>query len=392
MWWIALLAGSAVMASDVPQDAPNPDASKAKTYRVYVGTYTEGKSKGIYLLELDPASGALTSRRLAAEAVNPSFLAIHPSRRFLYAVGEVDDFGGKKAGGVSAFAINPEDGTLTRLNGQSSRGTGPCHLSVDRQGENVLVANYGGGSVAVLPIGADGRLAEASTFIQHSGPVALAERQGGPHAHSINLDAANRFAVAADLGLDKVFVYRFDPAKGTLTPNDPPAGQVKPGSGPRHFAFHPDSRHAYACEEITCEATAFDYDPQAGTLKVNQTLSTLPEGVQVTPRDSTAEVQVHPSGKFLYVSNRGPDSIAIFAIDPQSGRLRAIGHQPTGGKTPRNFGIDPTGTFLLAANQDSDTIVVFRIDPETGLLKPTGHSADVPKPVCVKFLPVGDRE
>lgn len=390
MWWIALLAGSAVMASDVPQDAPDPDPSKAKTYRVYVGTYTGDKSKGIYLLELDPGSGALTSRKLAAEAVNPSFLAIHPSRRFLYAVGEINDFEGKKAGGVAAFAIDPEDGTLTRLNGHSSRGTGPCHLSVDRQGKNVLVANYGGGSVAVLPIGADGRLAEASAFLQHSGPVALPKRQGGPHAHSINLDAANRFAVAADLGLDKVLVYRFDPSKGSLTPNDPPAGEVKPGSGPRHFAFHPDGRHAYVCEEITCEATAFDYDPEHGTLKVIQTLSTLPEGVKVTPKDSTAEVQVHPSGKFLYVSNRGPNSIAIFAIDPKTGELRAVGHQPTGGKTPRNFGIDPTGNFLLAANQDSDTIVVFRIDPETGLLKPTGHSADVPKPVCVRFLPVGD--
>jgi 6-phosphogluconolactonase len=342
------------------------------------------------VLELDPASGALTAPRLAAEAVNPSFLAFHPSHRFLYAVGEVEDFGGKKAGGVAAFAINPEDGTLTSLNGQSSRGAGPCHLSVDRQGKNVLVANYGGGSVAVLPIGEDGRLAEASTFIQHSGPVALAKRQGGPHAHSINLDAANRFAVAADLGLDKVFVYGFDPSRGTLTPNDPPAGQVKPGSGPRHFAFHPDGRHAYACEEITCEATAFDYDPEHGTLKVIQTVSTLPEGVKVTPRDSTAEVQVHPSGKFLYVSNRGPDSIAIFAIEPGTGRLKPLGHQPTGGKTPRNFGIDPTGHFLLAANQDSGNIVVFRIDPETGLLKPTGQSVDVPKPVCVKFLPVED--
>ena len=209
----------------------------------------------------------------------------------------------------------------------------------------MLVANYGGGSVAVLPIGEDGRLAEASTFIQHSGPVALPKRQGGPHAHSINLDAANRFAVAADLGLDKVLVYRFDPAKGTLTPNDPPAGQVKPGSGPRHFAFHPDGRHAYACEEITCEATAFDYDPEHGTLKVIQTLSTLPEGVKVTPKDSTAEVQVHPSGKFLYVSNRGPDSIAIFAIDPETGRLKRRRPPAHRRQDPPQFRHRPDGQF-----------------------------------------------
>jgi 6-phosphogluconolactonase len=228
MWWIALLAGSAVMASDASQDAPNPDSSKAKTFRVYIGTYTGGESQGIYLLELDATSGALTSPRLAAEATNPSFLAFHPSRRFLYAVGEVDDFGGKKAGGVNAFSIDQKDGTLTSLNGKSSRGAGPCHLSVDREGKNVLVANYGGGSVAVLPIWEDGRLAEASAFVQHSGPVALPKRQGGPHAHSINLDAANRFAVAADLGLDKLFVYRFDPSRGTLTPNDPPRARSSP--------------------------------------------------------------------------------------------------------------------------------------------------------------------
>jgi len=390
MWWIALLLGCAATASGGPQDAPGGDALNARKIRVYVGTYTGGKSRGIYLLELDPASGALTSRGLAGESVNPSFLAIHPSRRFLYAVGEVDNFGGRKEGGVSAFAIDPKSGVLTLLNRHSSRGAGPCHLSVDRQGKNVLVANYGDGSVAVLPIEDDGRLSKASAFVQHSGPVALPERQGGPHAHSINLDAANRFAFAADLGLDKLLVYRFDPEKGTLTPNDPAAAKVKPGSGPRHFAFHPDGRHAYACEEITCEATAFDYDPERGTLKVIQTLSTLPEGVKVTPKDSTAEVQVHPSGKFLYVSNRGHDSIAIFAIEAQTGRLRAVGHQPTGGKTPRNFGIEPTGTFLLAANEGSDTIVVFRIDPKTGQLQPTGHTVDVPKPVCVKFIPVRD--
>jgi 6-phosphogluconolactonase len=252
----------------------------------------------------------------------------------------------------------------------------------------VLVANYGGGSVASLPVGPDGRLAPASAAIRHSGEVVDPKRQGGPHAHSVNLDAANRFAFVADLGLDRVFVYRFDPQAGSLTPNDPPAARTAPRSGPRHFAFHPDGRRAYVINEINCTVTGFDYDPERGALTEFQTVPTLPAGVEVKPSDSTAEVQVHPSGKFLYGSNRGHDSIVSFAIDPASGRLTLIGHEPTQGKTPRNFGIDPTGRYLLAANQDSGTIVVFRIDPATGKLEPTGHTAEVPAPVCVKFLAI----
>jgi 6-phosphogluconolactonase len=259
-------------------------------------------------------------------------------------------------------------------------------VAVDRAGKNVLVANYGSGSVACLPIGGDGRLSPAASFQQHEGSGANPQRQQGPHAHSINLDAANRVAIAADLGLDKLFVYRFDAPQGTLTPNDPPFARVAPGSGPRHFAFHPDGAHAYVINEITLTITAFDYDPGRGVLSEIQTLSTLPEGVQ-GKNLSTAEVQVHPSGRFLYGSNRGHNTIAIFAIDPASGRLRAVGHQSTEGKTPRNFGIDPTGRYLLAANQDSGTMVVFRIDPQTGQLQPTGQSVAVPKPVCVKFVP-----
>jgi 6-phosphogluconolactonase len=376
MWSITLLLGIAVVLADQQQDS-----SGAERLRVYVGTYTEGKSRGIYLLELDPTSGALSPHGVAGETENPSFLAVHPSRKYLYAVNEVDD------GGVSAFAIDPKSGSLTFLNKQSSKGSGPCHLIVDRSGKNVLVANYGSGTVAVLPIEDDGRLRSASTSIQHKGSSVNPERQEGPHAHSINLDAANRFAVAADLGLDKLFVYRFDATKGTLTPNDPPSVNLAPGAGPRHFAFHPDGHHAYVINEIQSTVTAFDYDPERGTLKELQTISTLPQGNK--PSNSTAEVRVHPSGKFLYGSNRGHNSIAIFAIDPQNGRLRPVGHQSTQGKTPRNFGIDPSGRFLLAENQDSDTIVVFRIDPQTGQLQPTGHSAEVPKPVCVKFFAVG---
>ncbi len=284
MGLFALLLGCASAATGQPHDAPG-----ASKLRVYVGTYTNaGKSRGIYLLELDPSSGALTPRGLAGEAVNPSFLAIHPTRRFLYAVGEVSDYQGRKDGAVASFAVDAKTGALTLLNQQSSRGAGPCYVALDRLGKNALVANYGGGSVAVLPIREDGTLGEASAFVQHGGTVADPKRQGGPHAHSINLDAANRFAVAADLGLDELLVYRFDADRGSLTPNDPPFARVAPRSGPRHFAFHPDGRHAYVINEISCTVTAFDYDPARGTLTEIQTISTLPEGEPVRKGYSTA--------------------------------------------------------------------------------------------------------
>lgn len=360
-------------------------AADARPIRVYVGTYTGGESRGIYVMELDPGTGKLSAPRLAAESVSPSFLAIHPDRKHVYAVSEIADFEGKKTGAVRAFEIESESGLLTPLNQQPSRGGGPCHLVVDHGGKNVLVANYGGGSVAVVPIGPDGKLGEPSSSIQHEGKGANPKRQEGPHAHSINLDAAGRFAVAADLGLDKLLVYRFDASKGTLTPNDPPSTSLDPGAGPRHFAFHPDGKHAYVINEMLLTVTALDYDADRGALTPTQTITTVPEGV-TGDHLSTAEVQVHPSGKFLYGSNRGHHSIAAFSIDPKSGRLTSIGHQSTGGKTPRNFGIDPSGRYLLAANQDSGTVVVFAIDPKTGQLEPTGHSAEVPKPVCVKFL------
>jgi 6-phosphogluconolactonase len=351
---------------------------------VYVGTYTSGKSEGIYIYNLDLATGAMTRVGVAKGVKNPSFLAIHPNRKFLYAVSEVEDSDGKRTGGVTSFAIDAATGELSRLNAQPSEGAGPCHLVVDRTGKCVLVANYGGGSVASLPIGDDGKLAKAASAIQHKGSSVNPRRQESPHAHSINVDPGNRFAVAADLGLDKVLVYRLDATKGTLTPNDPPSTSVAPGAGPRHFAFHPTGRFAYVINEITCTVTAFAYDGERGTLKETQTITTLPH--EVKEGYSTAEVQVHPSGKFLYGSNRGHDSIAIFSIDSSTGKLTAVGHQPTGGKTPRNFAIDPTGQYLLAENQNSDTIVVFRIDQKTGELKPTANVVDVPSPVCVRFL------
>jgi 6-phosphogluconolactonase len=354
----------------------------------YFGTYAGAKSKGIYVSRLDLATGKLTDPELAVATTNPSFLAVHPSHRLLYAVGETENFGGKNAGAVSAFSIDLTTGKLTLLNQQPSGGAGPCHLVVDKTGKNVLVANYSGGSVAVLPIGTDGKLGEATAFIQHAGSSANPQRQKEPHAHSINLDAANRFAFVADLGLDKVLVYKFDANKGTLVPNDPPFAMVNPGAGPRHFAIHPSQRFAYVINEMQCTVTAFNYDARRGKLNELQTISTLPVGVSVRPEFSTAEVQVHPSGKFLYGSNRGHDSIAVFAIDEKDGHLTLSENQPTQGNTPRNFGIDPTGTYLLAANQDSDNVVAFRIDSRTGRLIPTGQSIEVGAPVCVKFLTV----
>ncbi|MBL8792350.1 MAG: lactonase family protein [Planctomycetia bacterium] len=358
---------------------------KAGKMRVYIGTYTGKESKGIYLLELDLATGTLTEKGLAGESVNPSFLAIHPSQKYLYAANEVGSFEGKKGGAVTAFAIDAATGKLTELNKQSSGGSGPCHIVVDKEGKVVLVANYGGGSVASLSVEADGKLKEAASVIQHTGSSVDPGRQKAPHAHSINVDPGNRFAMAADLGLDKVLIYKLDPAKGTLTPNDPPSASVAGGSGPRHFAFHPDGKHAYVINEMKSTMTAFSYDAAKGELKEIQTLSTLPADHK--GGNSTAEVVVHPSGKFVYGSNRGHDSIAIFAVEAD-GKLKAVGHEPTQGKTPRNFNVDPTGQFLLAANQNSGTVVVFRIDPATGQLKATGSTAKVPGAVCVRFVPV----
>ncbi len=355
-----------------------------KTLLVYVGTYTGPKtgSQGIYLFRMDTAAGALKPEGPVAEIANPTFLAIHPNRRFLYAVNEVSDYGGAKTGAVAAFAIGPASGKLGLLNRQPSGGAGPCHLVVDAAGEHVLVANYGGGSVEVLPVAADGRLGEPTAVVQHRASAGAPRKR--PRAHSVNLDASQRFAFVADLGLDKVFSYRFDGAAGTLAPNDPPAISLAAGAGPRHFAWHPSGRFAYVINELNSTVTALAYDPDRGALSELQTLSTLPKGF--AGKSDCAEVQVHPSGRFLYGSNRGHDSIAIFAIDATTGRLTSLGHEATQGKTPRNFGIDPSGAWLVAANQDSDNLVVFRIDPGTGQLHPTGTVVEVPAPVCVKFV------
>lgn len=350
----------------------------------YFGTYTGPASKGIYLGEFDVDTGDLKLVGLAAELDNPTFLAIHPSGKYLYAAGEIGNFNGKKAGAVSAFVIDPKTGKLTLLNQQSSEGQGPCHVVVDKTGKCALVANYGGGSVASLPIGEDGKLAEAASAIQHEGSSVDPRRQEKPHAHSINVSPDNRLAFAADLGIDKIMIYKLDPATAKLTPHDPPFATTPPGGGPRHFAFHPSGKFAYVCNEMKSSITSFAYDADKGTLTQQETLSTLPAGYD-KPGNSTAEVQVHPSGKFVYVSNRGHDSIAIFAI-AEDGKLTSVGQQPIGGKTPRNFCIDPTGKFIIACGQGSGSVHVLKINQETGELQPTGAQIEVGNPVCVKFL------
>jgi 6-phosphogluconolactonase len=352
---------------------------------VYIGTYTGGNtgSEGIYLLDLDMASGELISRGLVAKTRNPSFLAIHPGENHLFSVGEFNDFNGQPTGSVSAFQIDDVSGELSLINETSSGGGAPCHLVVDRAGRTVLAANYVGGSVCAIRIQSDGSLGEMTAFVQHEGS-SVTPRQTAPHAHSINVDPSSRYALAADLGMDKVLVYRFDAISGTLEANEPPGAPVTPGGGPRHFAFHPSGRFAYVNNELTSTVTGFSYDGDIGTLAEIQTVSSLPKGFQ--GGNSTAQLQVHPSGRFLYVSNRGHDSVGVFQIDQKTGRLTYVENESTGGKTPRNFGIDPTGTYLLAANQSSGNVVVFHIDPVTGALSRTAHSVEVPAPVCVTFI------
>jgi 6-phosphogluconolactonase len=350
---------------------------------VYVGTYTGGqsKSKGIHLFKLDVATGKLTPAGVAAEAKSPSFLTIHPSKKFLYAVGEGND-----KNNISAFSINPTDGKLTLLNQKYSGGAGPCHISVTPDGKVALAANYGGGSVCSIPINPDGSLADGGSSIKHTGSSVNPNRQKESHAHSFNPDPTGKWAYAADLGLDKVLIYKIG-GDGTLTANDPAHAAVAPGSGPRHFAFHPSGKYAYVINELDMTMTAFAHDAATGALKTVGTWPTLPEGAE-RKGASTAEVVVHPSGKFVYGSNRGHHSIAIFKADESTGQLTPAGHANIRGRTPRNFNIDPTGNWLIAAGQDSDTLAVFKIDPQSGALTPVGDPVECPKPVCVKFLPI----
>jgi 6-phosphogluconolactonase len=354
----------------------------AQQYTVYVGTYTgPNASKGIYQFGFDAKTGEVTSPvELAAETESPSFLAIAPNGRFLYAVNESGTFAGKKQGAVTAFSINKTTHRLTPLNQQPSLGADPCHISVDHEGKNVLIANYNGGSIAVYPIAGDGGLKTNSCFIQHKGSSVNKDRQAEPHAHAIYLDNSGKRALVCDLGLDKVLVYNYDSAAGKLTESG--FGALKPGSGPRHLALTRDGKRAYVINELGSTLTSFNYDGNHHLTEI-QSASTLP---QPTPGNSTAEVFIHPNGKFVYGSNRGHNSIAVFSTDA-NGHFKLIQNASVEGKTPRSFAIDPSGNFLIAANQDSNNITFFKIDPATGKLTYTGKSIQAFKPVCLIFQP-----
>ena len=354
----------------------------ARSPLVYVGTYTDHGSLGIYGYRFDPATGQLTSLGLAAESSEPSFLTVDPSRKFLYAANEVLSYKQQPTGAVSAFAIDGQTGKLSLLNEVSSGDEGPAHVTMDRTGKYVLVANYTRGSVAVLPVLPDGRLGEASAFVQHKGSSVNPERQLGPHAHAIEMSPDNRFAIVADLGLDELIVYPFDVTDGTL--GTPHAVKIAPGSGPRHLTFGPRGRFLYLISELRSTVTVFSFDEADGNLHELQTISTLPKGF--AEKSAAAEIRIHPSGKFLYASNRGHDSIAVFAIDQAKGTLTSIEFAPTRGKTPRNFAIDFAGTWLLVANQNSDSVVSFRIDAKTGKLTAADQTVTISNPVCVQFV------
>lgn len=370
----------------------NSAQTKSKEMLLYIGTYTSsGKSQGIYVHRFDAASGKLTPLHTVKDVAEPSYLTIDKDRKYLYAVNELLEYEGKKAGAVSAFAIDRKTGNLQFLNRQTSLGGAPCFITTSKNEKFVLVANYLGGNVSVYPVEKDGRLGASVDLAQHTGIGPNKDRQEAAHAHSITLDRNNRFAFAADLGIDKLMIYRFDDQTGKLTPNATQAFfQSKPGAGPRHFSFHPNGKFAFLINELDLTVTSLAYDETAGTLKEIQTVPTMPAGVS-TAGVTTADIHVSPDGRFLYGSNRGHNSLVSYRIDENSGRLEYIEHTPTGGKKPRNFVIAPDGKFLLVANQDSDNIVVFRIDEKTGKLQTTGITASVPVPVCLKFIPAFTR-
>ncbi len=381
-WMRLAMLGITLAGASVPLHA-------ASSYLAYVGTYTASSSKGIYSFRFDPATGQLKPIGVAAELPNPSFLATDPQHRFLYAVTEMgpepgaDDY--KKNGFVSSYSIDRKTGALTLLNKVDAGGGGSCHLVVDKTGKMLFVANYGSGNVASFAIKADGSIGERTGFYQLSGSSVDAARQKGPHAHAVVLSPDNRFLFVPDLGTDQIKIYRVDAQKGTFAPNDPASAPVKAGYGPRHFAFGRGAKYAYALCEMGSSVAVFSYDPAKGSLTPIQTISNLPDDFK--GEDNSAEIEVDRSGRFLYASNRGNDSITVFAIDPAKGTLTKVEVVPTQGKTPRNFALDPTGKYLIAANQDSSTIVVFRVDPKDGQLKPAGQPIDTPSPIAILFVP-----
>ena len=384
MAFFCLLAVPAVLNFSLSATADGHEGhAEPDSFLVYIGTYTGPESEGIYTFRLDRKSGKLTSVNEPTKTSNPSFVAVHPSGNYLYAVNEDKEFGGEEGGGITAFSIDPTTGGLTEINSQCTHGAHPCHLTIDQSGMTVGVANYTGGSIAAYRIGRKGELSPASTFVQHTGK-SVHPRQEAPHGHSIDVDPFNRFVAVSDLGLDKVLVYKMNARKGKLEAHS--SVSTEPGAGPRHFSFHPTGKFGYGINELNMTANAYAYEGRTGELKLLQTISTLPPGEKQQPGQSTAEMYVHPNGKFLYGSNRGHNTIVVYSIDQQTGKLTYVENQSTGGSTPRSFGIVPTGDYLLALNQASSSIVVFKIDSDTGALKPTGEEVPCPTPVAAAFL------
>jgi len=375
-----LLLSSAFIALEFASAVPKAPAGPH--HLAFVGTYT-GKtgSKGIYAFDFDSSTGTLSPKGLAAETPSPSWVAIHPSGKFAYAANETG-----KDSTVTAFSLDSKTAKLTQLNQMSALGADPCYLSFDKTGKYLFAANYSSGNVVVFPILPDGKLGEHTANVKDAGALGPnKERQEAPHAHWVRVAPDNRFVFVSDLGLDAILIYRFDAAKGTLTPNVPPAGKLAPGSGPRHVAFSPSGKFVYVVSELSNTVTAFSFDSAKGTLHEFQIISTLPK--EFSGRNDDAEITVHPNGKWLFASNRGHDTIAVYAVNPADGSLTSAGEFATGGKEPRHFTIDPTGKFLLAENQNSNSIAVFRIDAATGALTKASQADNIPSPVCLTFMP-----
>jgi 6-phosphogluconolactonase len=359
-------------------------------YLVYVGTYTDKGSEGIYSFKFNPVTSNVDSIKLSAETVNPSFVAIDPKGQFLYAVNELDTFDNEQTGAISVFNINRESGKLNLIQQVSSLGAAPAHLSLDKSGKFLLVANYTGGNIAVFPIGLDGKLGKHSAFIQNIGFSVNEERQTSPHAHYINVTNDNNYVMVADLGIDKILIFQFDFTNGSLKPNNPSCINLEPGSGPRHFVFSHSGKFIYVLNELKSTVTIFDFDPTDTTRQSKQTISTLPQNF--TGINTTAEILIDSKGKFLYASNRGDDSIVQFCIDTVTGMLSPIAWVSSGGKTPRNFEIDPSGKWMFSANQNSDNIILFKIDQENGRLTNTKQTINIKSPVCIRFLKINQNK
>jgi 6-phosphogluconolactonase len=351
---------------------------------VIIGTQASGSNKGFSVAQFDTSTGKLSAAKLLVEASAPAFFVIHPDNKHLYTCNSINNFQGQSSGAISAYSLNPATVKLILLNQVPSGGAGPCYISLDNSGHYVFVANYSAGNISVFAINSDGSIGNRTAFVQHTGKSIYPERQASAHAHFIKVDASNRFVFVADLGTDKVFIYKFDQKTGALSASSPAFIQLTPGSGPRHIAFHPGGRFIYVINELSCTITAFAWDSKKGTASELQTIATLPSDFK--GENTCAEIKIHPNGKFLYGSNRGHNSIAAFAIDAVTGKLTFIEHVSTQGQKPRNFSFDPSHHWMIVTNIDSNNAVVFRVNETTGRLTQTGEPVTVPDPYCIQFV------